>query len=117
MANKVKVRVSDNHFRNTYSIGEKTVTNQEAQEVEVTTTVRNAVQAGNLELVEGSLAPEKDEKSFQEDEGRGDEAEEEDDGTESLEDKTKAELQEMCEEQGLKKTGKKAELVERLKNE
>jgi len=117
MSNKVKVRVSDNHFRNTYSIGEKTLTNKKAKEVEVTTTVRNAVQAGNLELVEGSLAPEKDEKSFQGDEGRGDEAKEEDDETESLEDYTKAELKEMCEEKGLKKSGRKSELVERLKNE
>jgi len=117
MSNKVKVRVSDNHFRNTYSIGEKTLTNKEAEEVEVTTTIRNAVKAGNLELVEGSLAPEKNEKSFQGDESGGEETEEVDDQTESLEDYTKPELKEMCEEKGLKKTGRKSELVERLKNE
>jgi len=116
MSNKVKVRVSDNHFRNTYSLGEKTVTNQEAQEVNVTATVRNAVRAGNLELVEGSLGPEKDEKSFQGDESGGEETKETDDEPESLENKTKAELKELCEEKDLKKSGKKKELVERLKN-
>jgi len=31
--------------------------------------------------------------------------------------KTKDELQDMCEEQGLKKTGKKDELIDRLKNQ
>lgn len=117
MSNTVKVKVSDNHFRNTYSLGGKTVDDQEPTRVEVTPTVRNAVQAGNLVLVQGSLAPERDEKKFQGDEAGREEVEESDEGVGSLKDKTKKELKELCEEKDLKKSGNKDELVERLREE
>lgn len=115
MVNEVKVKVSDNHFRNTYSLGGKTVSNKQASTVEVTETVRNAVQAGNLELIEGSLTPSKDEKSFQGDGSGGEESEEADE--QDFEEMTKDELKELCEEKDLKKSGTKDELVERLKNQ
>jgi len=112
--NTVKVKVTEHHFKNSLNIGSKTV-GLKPEEVEVNATVRNAVQAGTLELVEGSLAPERNEKSFQGDEQSGEESKEVDESHYS--DMTKDELKDLCEENDLKKSGKKSELIERLKNQ
>jgi len=117
MGKTVKVTVTDHHFKTKYSLGNTTVNDREVSEVELTETVRNAVQAGNLELVEGDLTPERDEKTFQGNEAGGKNSEGNDDQKEGLEDKTKNELKEMCEEQGLKKSGTKQELIDRLKQD
>lgn len=116
MSNKVKVKVSDSHFKNSFQTGKTKIREGETKEVEVTAAVRNAVKARNLVLVEGSLGPEKTEKSFQEDDGSGKKGEKAD-GDKALKDYTKDELKEMCEEEGLKKSGTKDELIERLKNQ
>jgi len=112
--NTVKVKVTDHHFKNSFSVGEKTV-GTEPEEVEVNQTIRNGVQAGTLELIEGTLAPQRDEKSFQGDEQSGEESEEADD--EELEEMTVDELREMAEDRGLKKSGTKDELISRIKED
>lgn len=114
MTRTVKAKVTDHHFKTKYSIGDTMLNDREAKEVEVNDALRNGVCAGNIELVEGSLAPEKDEKSFQEDEQSGEESETDDENEEDLEELTKHELKELCEEKDLKKSGTKKELVERL---
>lgn len=114
MTDQVKVRVNDHHFKNKYSLGEKTVGKEEPEKVEVNNTVRNAVQAGTLELIEGSLSPERDEKEFQENEQSGAEGEEDDES--DFSEMTVDELKQRCEEKDLKKSGTKDELIERLKN-
>jgi len=117
MSNKVKVKVSGSHFRNSFNTGKTKLRENEEKKVEVTPAVRNAVQSGTLELIEGSLGPDKKEKSFQGNEQDRKESEEADESEKELEDFTKDELKDMCEEKGLKKSGKKQELVERLKNQ
>lgn len=112
MSEKVKVKVSESHFRDTFNLGDTKVGRDEVVEVEKTITVRNAVNKGTLELVEGEIGTR---KRFQGDDKSGEEGEE-DDG-QDLTDITKKELQEMCEDKGLKKTGTKKEIIERLKNE
>lgn len=121
MSDKVKVKVADHHTRTQYSIGEQTVSKNEVSEVEPNTTVANAVRAGTLELVEGEIP-----SQFQGDDGDRTESEEdsEEDGEtqepeqdeKDLEDYTKEELKDLAEEKGLKKSGTKSEIVERLKN-
>lgn len=112
--NTVKVKVTEHHFKNSFNTGKSTV-GLEPEEVEVNNAVRNAVQAGTLELVEGDLTPSRDEKSFQGDEQGGEESKETDEP--NFEEMTKDELKELCEENDLKKSGTKDELVERLKNQ
>lgn len=124
MDNTVKVQVTKHHFKNQFRVGDKLVTRESPTEVRPNVTVRNAVQAGTLKLVEGSLSPSEDEKSFQGDEAGGEGVEEIDEPaeTEKREDEedlsglTVDELSQRCEEQGLKKSGTKDELIERLKN-
>jgi len=115
MTDTVKVKVTDHHFKSHFKVGDVTVTDEEPVEVEPNVTVRNAVQAGTLELVKGRLRPEKDEKEFQEDDGTREESEGLDE--KSLRDRTVDDLKDMCEEKDLKKTGTKDELVERLLNQ
>jgi len=116
MSKKVKVKVSDHHFKANYSIGDKTVSKHEATEVEPNITVANAVKAGTLQIVEGELPA-----KFRGADPSRTETEETDESEEETEEpefdgKTKDELKEMLESRGLKKSGAKDELVERLKN-
>lgn len=129
MTDTVKAKVAEHHFKGQINIAGTTLVKSEAREVEPNITLRNMESAGNVIVTEGDLTPEKNEKSFREDDGAGEESEsddepqeepeevEEEQEAESLEDLTVDELRERCEEQGLKKSGNKEELIERLKNE
>jgi hypothetical protein len=129
MANTVKAKVSEHHFKRRVSVGNVTLTKSESQEVEVNTTLRNMVKAGNVVVTEGDIHGGEQEKNFQGDDESGEESEADDAETEEaprnepdaeveggFEDKTVEELKDLCEERNLKKSGTKDELIERLKN-
>jgi hypothetical protein len=113
MSETVKAKVAEHHFKGHVSVGNTTLRKDEEKEVKPNTTLLNMVDAGNVVVTEGSLDSGRVEKSFQGDDESGEESE----GENELEGLTKDELKEKCEEQGLKKSGTKTELVERLKNE
>lgn len=115
MSNEVKAKVADHHFKENVKVGDTRLTKRKPETVKVNTTLRNMVQAGNVIVTEGSISPEKSEKSFQENDGSGENSEE-GLGEEDLKDLTVDELKEKCESEGLKKSGTKSELIERLKN-
>lgn len=115
MTDEVKAKVADHHFKENVEVGDTRLNKRKSKTVKPNRTLRNMVQAGNVIVTEGSLAPERDEKSFQGDDGSGEDGEE-GLGEEDLTDLTVDELKEKCEEKGLKKSGTKDELVERLKN-
>jgi len=130
MANTVKAKVSEHHFKRRVSVGNVTLTKSESQEVKVNTTLRNMVKAGNVVVTEGDIHGGEQEKNFQGDDESGEEGEADDAEAEeapgnepdakvpeSFEGKTVEELKELCEERDLKKSGTKDELIERLKNE
>jgi len=129
MSNTVKAKVSEHHFKRRVSVGNVTLTKSESQEVEVNTTLRNMVKAGNVVVTEGDIHGGEQEKNFQEDDESGEESEADDaeaeeaprdepdaESVEGFEGKTVEELKDLCEERDLKKSGTKDELVERLKN-
>jgi len=129
MVDTVKAKVSEHHFKRRVSVGNVTLTKSENREVEVNTTLRNMVKAGNVVVTEGDIYGGEQEKNFQGDDESGEESEADDaeeaetpgneldaEAPENFEDKTVEELKDLCEEFGLKKSGTKDELVERLKN-
>jgi len=115
MTETVKAKVAEHHFKAHVSVGDTTLRKDEEREVKPNTTLRNMVREGNVIVTEGSLSPEKNEKSFREDDESGEKSEEA--SREELESKTVDELKNMCDENDLKKSGTKDELVERLLNE
>lgn len=115
MTDEVKAKVAEHHFKENVNVGGTRLTKRKPETVKVNATLRNMVRAGNIIVTEGSISPERDEKEFQGNDGSGENSEK-NAGEDSLKGLTVDELKEKCESEGLKKSGTKDELVERLKN-